>query len=188
MTYQIEKLDPAVWKGTAIPVAWTSEYYYDIAVKRTDDGFAVPIEKKKFDQPYFHDPNAYEYPDRLYEDWWPGAESYGVIINGELKAAVEIAPEEWSKRFWMTELFVDEELRGQGVGRALIDLAKQITKEKNYRALLLEAQSGNVNAIEFYLHMGFQLTGFDTCCYSNQDIEKKEVRINLGWLNDEYAV
>ena len=35
----IIKLDKKEWKGTLLPVAYTSEYYYDISVDRTADGF-----------------------------------------------------------------------------------------------------------------------------------------------------
>ena len=40
----------------------------------------------------------------------------------------------------------------------------------------------NTNAIGFYLHKGFDLIGFDTCCYTNHDIERREVRINPGFF------
>ena len=33
-----------------------------------------------------------------------------------------------------------------------------------------------------YLHQGFELIGFDTCCYTNNDIGRREVRINLGFF------
>jgi ribosomal protein S18 acetylase RimI-like enzyme len=55
-----------------------------------------------------------------------------------------------------------------------------IAKEKNARMLVLETQSCNVDAIRFYLAHGFQLIGFDTTAYSNQDIEKGEIRLELG--------
>ena len=29
--------------------------------------------------------------------------------------------------------------------------------------------------------LGFGLIGFDACCYANNDLERKEVRIELGW-------
>jgi predicted GNAT family N-acyltransferase len=82
----------------------------------------------------------------------------------------------------VTELFVCEELRGQGYGKKLMDLAKDLTVKNHYRALMLETQSSNVNAVDFYLHQGFTLIGFDSCCYTNRDLERKEVRFNMGWF------
>lgn len=178
----IEKLEKEIWKGTLLPVDYTSTEYYDISVNRTDSGFHIPIEKKRFAHPFTHRSEDGEYPDRLYEDWWEGAEAYGIVEHGDLLGAVEVCPEEWSNRLLITELFVHEKLRGMGYGHRLISLAKDITVERNYRTLMLETQSSNVNAVDFYLHEGFTLIGFDSCCYTNEDPARKEVRFNMGWF------
>ena len=178
----IEKLNKNEWKGTLLPVSYTSEYYYDISVDKTTEGFIIPIQKKKFDKLFTHVPEDGEYPDRLFEDWWEKAEAFGIVENGKLLAAIEVNPEEWSNRLLITELFVDEKIRGQGYGKKLIDLAKEITVKRGYRVLMLETQSSNVNAVDFYLHQGFILIGFDSCCYTNNDLQRKEVRFNMGWF------
>ncbi len=180
--YVIRELDRHEWKGTPLPVSYTSEWYYDIRVRKTPDGFSVPIRKKRFETPFTHLPEDGEYPDRLYEDWWGKAAAYGIVEDGKLLAAIEVCPEEWSNRLLITELFVGEEIRGQGYGKKLIDLAKQITVQNGYRVLMLETQSSNVNAVDFYLHEGFTLIGFDSCCYTNRDLERREVRFDMGWF------
>ncbi len=185
MEYVIETLDRETWKGTRLPVSYTSGSYYDISVERTGDGFDIPIRKKKFDTPFTHVPEDGEYPDRLYEDWWENAQAYGMTENGRLLGAIEVCPEEWSNRLQITELFVDEKLRGLGYGKKLMNLAKEITVQNGYRVLMLETQSSNVNAVDFYLHEGFALIGFDTCCYTNRDLERKEVRFNMGWFPEQ---
>ena len=97
-------------------------------------------------------------------------------------AAIETAPEEWSNRLRITELWVDQCLRGQGIGHSFMELAKERARQEKRRAVILETQSCNVNAIGFYLHEGFTLIGFDSCCYRNNDLERKEVRVELGWF------
>ena len=179
---KIQELSKENWKGTLLPVSYLSDYYYDIWIEKTEDGFHIPIKKKQFEATFRHLPEDGEYPDRLYEDWWENARAFGIVEDGTLLAAIEICPEEWSKRLLITELFVGEEIRGQGYGRKLIDLAKTITIQNKYRVLMLETQSSNVNAVDFYLHEGFTLIGFDTCCYTNNDIERREVRFNMGWF------
>ena len=179
---EIQELSKENWKGTLLPVSYLSDYYYDIWIEKTEDGFHIPIKKKQFEATFRHLPEDGEYPDRLYEDWWENARAFGIVEGGTLLAAIEICPKEWSNRLLITELFVGEEIRGQGYGRRLIDLAKTITIQNKYRVLMLETQSSNVNAVDFYLHEGFTLIGFDTCCYTNNDIEHKEVRFNMGWF------
>ena len=75
-----------------------------------------------------------------------------------------------------------DELHRQGIGTALMNIAKEKAKLQNRRAIILETQSCNTNAIGFYLHQGFELIGLDTCCYTNDDIGRHEVRINLGFF------
>ena len=185
MTYSIELLPREKWKGVPIPLAYTSEEYYDLAVCPTAKGCEISIEKKRFETPFTHRPEDGDCPDGLYADWWEKAEAYGVAEGDALLAVIEVCPEEWSNRMMVTELFVAPELRGQGWGRRLIELARAITVERGFRALMLETQSSNVNAVDFYRHMGFELIGFDTCCYTNRDVERREVRFNMGWFPEK---
>jgi len=55
-------------------------------------------------------------------------------------------------------------------------------KNLSCRAVMLEVQSCNYPAIQFYLKQGFKFTGLDTLAYSNEDIEKKEVRLEMGMM------
>ena len=81
-------------------------------------------------------------------------------------------------RVW--EFLVKDEFRRMGVGTLLMDYAVKVAKEKGARMLVLEMQSCNVAAMAFYLKQGFTLIGFDSAAYSNTDIEKKEVRLEMG--------
>lgn len=151
-------------------------------VNRTTKEFLLQVEKKPLDYPYHFEPLLYEFPDRLYLDYYPFAKAQGVIIDNRLIAAIETAVESWSERLRITEIWVSEEYRRQGIGKALIEVAKERTVKENYRALVLETQSCNVNAIDFYLSQGFTLIGFDTCFYQNDDIQRKHVRLEFGWF------
>ena len=129
-----------------------------------------------------HSPQEYNYPDKLYEEHWPDARAFGILKDGVLIGAVEVCPEDWSNRMRVTELWVDDAWHKQGLGHALLERAKQEAQAQRRRAVILETQSCNVNAIGFYLHEGFTLIGMDTCCYSNTDLQRREVRLELGLL------
>ena len=79
---------------------------------------------------------------------------------------------------------MDDSLHRKGVGTALMNKAKEIAKAQGRRAIILETQTCNVRAIAFYKSQGFELLGFDKCCYTNRDIERREVRINLVYYMD----
>jgi hypothetical protein len=63
--------------------------------------------------------------------------------------------------------------------------AKEVAKEQGRRAIILETQSCNVRAIAFYRAQGFRLIGFDSCCYTNRDVERREIRFNMGFFMDQ---
>ena len=172
------------WKGTTIPLVTRSDSFYDLEMTPLDrDGCTVKITKKPSEQQIVHTPEEYDFPDSLYQDHWEKAEAYGVVSDaGELLACIEVCPEEWSNRLMVTELWVCDELQGKGIGKRLMDKAKEIAVKQNRRAIILETQSCNTRAIGFYLHQGFELIGFDTCCYTNNDIARREVRIDLGFF------
>lgn len=172
------------WRGVAIPMVTRSEDYYDVAVTPFDErGCTVSLVRRPAEREILHTPEEYDFPDRLYQDHWAGAEAYGVVgADGELLACIEVCPEEWSNRLVVTELWVHEDLRRRGIGKRLMDKAKAIAAREGRRAIILETQSCNTNAIGFYLHEGFELIGFDSCCYTNDDIGRREVRLDMGYF------
>jgi ribosomal protein S18 acetylase RimI-like enzyme len=97
-----------------------------------------------------------------------------------LIAAIETAVEEWSNRLKVTELWVDDAYRRKGIATALMNIAVQRARDEKRRLIMLETQSCNEGAISFYLAYGFTLIGFDACAYKNNDLECKEVRMEMG--------
>ena len=181
---EITFLPKEQWKGTEIPLTTRNDSYYDVEISPLDhDGCTVSLVRKAAEKEIVHTPDEYDFPDKLYQDYWENAEAYGVVSDaGELLACIEVCPEEWSNRLMVTELWVSEPLRGKGIGKRLMDKAKEIAVQQKRRVIILETQSCNTRAIGFYLHQGFELIGLDTCCYTNDDIGRREVRINLGFF------
>lgn len=186
MEYHIVPLPKAEWKGTPLPMGYTTGEYFDLEMAETPDAFRVALVKKPFDAPVTHAPEDYDFPDRLYPEYWENAEAFGIVEEKEggkeLLACIQIGAEEWSNRLMVTELWVSGRLRRQGIGTRLMDLAKEKAREQGRRAIILETQSCNTAAIAFYRRQGFQLIGYDTCCYTNNDVQRREVRLNFGYF------
>lgn len=185
---EIIPLPKEEWKGTPIMMEYTTEEYYDLEQTEDLDGFKVEMIKKRFEHPVTHTPEEYDFPDSLYQDHWENAEAWGIVsCDGDKKmllACIEVCPEEWSNRLMVTELWVADELHRQGIGTKLMNLVKDKAKRDNRRAIILETQSCNVRAIAFYRSQGFKLIGYDTCCYTNRDIERREIRFDFGYFMD----
>ena len=185
MEREIVLLPKEKWKDYVLPIGTQSDDYYDMELVPLDgEGCTIRLVKKPAVPKIVHTPEEWGYPDKLYQVYREKAEAYGIISEdgSSLLACIEISTEEWSNRLVVDELWIDKEFRGQGIGKRLMDIAKKRAAEQKRRAIILETQSCNTNAIGFYLHQGFELIGFDTCCYTNDDIKRREVRINMGYF------
>ena len=141
MKYEIIHLVKEQWKGTILPIKYTTDKYYDVSVNKTGSGYTIEIEKKSFPEPVTHTPEEYDFPDRLYEEHWEHAYAWGVLADNELIAAIETEQELWSNRLRITELWVADEYHKQGIGHALIDMAKEQARRERRRPIILETQS-----------------------------------------------
>jgi len=176
-------LDRVQWEGHQLMFRYTAHNYYDLVINQSDGSFKITLVKKPFDEPFYKTPDD---TDKLFQPWWDDVKAWGIIVNEQIIAVIETAVEQWSNRLIVTELWIDDNHRRKGIATALMDIAKKRAIDENRRVLMLETQSCNEGAIAFYLHYGFELIGFDKCAYQNNDVDRKEVRINLGILiNDK---
>lgn len=182
----IKRIYKKDYQGTPLDISYTTNSYYDVKVERTTDGFNASFSLKDFASPVTHTQQEYDYPDKLFQPHWTGAFAYGVFDEAKFVGAIELYPEKWAKRLRVTELWIDEKYRRRGTGKCLMDIAKAQTVKRGARMLILETQSCNVNAVGFYLHEGFTLVGFSSCDYTNTDLDRKEVRLEMGWFNKDY--
>lgn len=74
---------------------------------------------------------------------------------------------------YLYDLKVSRACRGQGVGRALIEKAKEACKTKGYRGIYTQGQDNNLGACRFYLKAGFRIGGLDTEVYKGTKQEGK---------------
>lgn len=179
-------LPPETYTGHALPITYTTHAIYEVDFTESENGWQIGIRKEALPAPITHTPEEYDFPDKLYEPYWEKAEAYGIFSDaGELIGAIEICVEEWSHRMRVTELWVSPTYHKRGYGHTLLSFAKDRARSVGCRALILETQSCNVNAVDFYRHEGLSLIGFDRICYSNRDISRKEVRLEMGILFDK---
>lgn len=173
------------WKGTILPLDYVSTEYYDVKILENSVGFEISLTKEPLATPFIRRSEEKGHPDKLYEDYLENPYAWGYLDGDKLVAALETSSENWSNRLRISELFVEESHRRKGLGNRLMAIAKEQTRREKRRALILETQSSNVPAITFYLKEGFTLIGFDACAYSNEDLQRKEVRLELGWFPEK---
>jgi len=155
--------------------AYLSSGYYDVSVRREADGWLARLVFRPFETVL-----KKRYQGTLFEKHVSEPRVFAAVVHGVQVGWVELGFDAWNNRMRVWEFFVLEEHRGKGIGLLLMKRAAEAAKERGARMLVLETQSNNAAAIAFYLAFGFELVGFDVVAYSNDDIERKEVRLELG--------
>lgn len=171
---EILELDQS-WKGKKIPFHYVSAYLYAVRMMESPQGWELSWRREALGAPM-----EKEFEDVLLEDYLEEPRLYGAFDNGELIGILEIAAENWNNRLRISNLWVKETFRRRGIGRQLMRKAEEVAVAQGRRALVLETQSCNDPAICFYRASGFSFIGCDLLAYSNDDIDRQEVRLEMG--------
>ncbi|QVK21352.1 GNAT family N-acetyltransferase [Mycoplasmatota bacterium] len=171
------ELSKEEYKGYELKFEYETDCYYKVNITKSTAGFNVSFFKENYDSLV-----SKSFEDDLFPDYLDNASAYGIFVDESLIAVLEVNRELYSKRLRVTSILVEKEYRRKKMGKLLMDKAKEIAGEEGLRAIILETQTCNTKAIDFYLSQGFELGGFDKSCYSNDDILKNEVRIELVYF------
>ncbi|MDY0236237.1 MAG: GNAT family N-acetyltransferase [Gudongella sp.] len=174
MTFEIKKLDES-YKGEELDFFYNSEFYYDIQKSYHEDSINFRFVKKHFSTPI-----EKRFKTILMEDHYDNPILYGVIYKEKVVAYLEMVYEKWNNRMRITNILVEHDFRNKGIGKLLMEKAYEVSKNHGARAIVVETQSCNFPAINFYKVLEFKIVGFDLQAYSNEDVDRLEVRVELG--------
>lgn len=121
------------------------------------------------------------FEDEMIGEWLDKTVGYGAFEGERMLGFVEGALENWNNRFRISNICIfDNSVRNRGIGTALLNTILSEARKTGARMAVLETQSCNENAIAFYNKNGFNIIGFDLYAYTNEDLDKHEVRIEMG--------
>ncbi|OHE40938.1 MAG: hypothetical protein A2Y16_03150 [Tenericutes bacterium GWF2_57_13] len=161
--------------GYQIPVEYVTWEHVRVEIEALGDSLDIRLVPARFEYPKMK-----SFVMELFPPYYENAEAYGVFDGEKPIAMMELNEETWNKRLRVTELWVADEWRHKGYGSALLQHAKQLAQQKGCRMVILETQTCNTAAINLYRKNGFRVIGLDTTCYQNDDVERGEVRLELG--------
>ena len=173
---RITELPREQYEGFELVFSYDSKAYYDLRMRQTENVFAVELVRTPCA------PIHKEFEDHLFAPHWDDPHAFALWDGRDMRAILEVTPENWNNRLRVTNLCVQEGFRRRGYGSLLMTRAREIARAQRRRAIILETQSCNTAAISFYLSQGFSLMGFNACEYSNEDLEKHEFRLEMGCL------
>ncbi len=153
-----------------------------LVVEKMVDGLAVTwrLAPRRLEPPFrstHFAPTAQEW-EELERNLAAGArEGFTVEAAGSPVGFVELEEQTWRNAGFIWNLLVHRTYRGQGVGTALLQAAVAWGRERELRALALETQTNNWDAINFYRKRGFVPCGVDDHYYANDDVTAGEVAL-----------
>ena len=169
---EIKALDRKNYAGKKFVLKYHTKGYYDIRPSKT--GFNIEYQ-------IFDDTKEMSFEDVFFGDWLDNPKAFGAFENGQLLGYVEGSLEEWNNRYRISNICVfDSSNRQKGIGTILMEFILTEANKSGARRVVLETQTCNESAIAFYKKMGFSIIGFDLYAYTNNDMERHEVRIEMG--------
>jgi len=96
----------------------------------------------------------------------------GAYYKGQC-VGLAILKDDWFKYMYLYDLKVFSTYRHSGIGRKLIEKAKEIAKQRGYIGLYTLGQDNNLAACLFYIKVGFRIGGFDSNVYKGTKQEGK---------------
>lgn len=169
---EIRRLEKADYAGKRFTARYLTRGYYDI--RAGEDGFS--LQYVPFDTPVERG-----FEDVFFSEWLGDAAAYGAFEDGTLLGFAEGAPEAWNNRYRISNICVFKAAaRRCGIGTALMNAILTEAAKTGARMAVLETLSCNENAIAFYRRNGFDIIGFDLYAYTNADLERHEIRIEMG--------
>jgi streptothricin acetyltransferase len=88
----------------------------------------------------------------------------------------------WNRYAYIEDIVVDRNFRRQGIGKMLIQRAKQWASAKQLAGIMLETQNNNIAACRLYTRCGFELAGFDRRLYQGINPETDEIALYWYWM------
>ncbi len=170
---KIMALDYGEYKGYELDCHYITKAYRHIQIKE-DKAIKVVIKRKRMKKV------KKGFTSALYESHIRNGMAYGVFERKRLIGVIEGSLETWHNVYRVWNLWVDPKYRKEGYGRMLMNYVEDEAIHLGARALILEVQSCNDQAIKFYEHLGLHFMGLDVLAYTNEDIEHKEVRLEYG--------
>lgn len=132
--------------------------------------------KWSYDVEYFDKSATFDmcFPDEDYDfDTMCQEHTFIGAYSGDTCVGLAVLKRDYFKYMYLYDLKVSSAYRRLGVGKMLIDKAKEIAVSDGYNGIYLHVQDNNLAACLFYISCGFYIGGFDNTLYKGTSQEGK---------------
>jgi len=173
---KIKKVSRSAMKEKKVPFEYDSDSFYEVVMKRAQDGWSMTLQRRR--RPKIFKKRS---TDTIIEPFKGNTEIFLAFVDGEEAGHLQIEHQRWNNSLRVWDIGVEWKYRRMGVGSALMGKCKERAQKLGARRIILETQTSNANAIDFYLSQGFELVGMDLTNYTNEDVGRNEVRVEMAY-------
>ena len=88
-----------------------------------------------------------------------GYEYYTASHQGKIEGYVAVVPDQDNGTAMLSKIYVRKSARGHGFGRAMLEFAEALCRERGIRALWLTVNKNNRSSLAWYKRLGFKNAG-----------------------------
>ena len=147
---QIIKMDKADLQDRINIFQYESSGHYKVNIQANEDGWTIDLKKESFQQPF----KKWIDTDKVVQPYKGDSEIYGAFIEGQEAGLIQFEYQRHNKSVRVWDIDVWPEFQHQGIGTALMNKCIPRAREYGARRIILEVQSSNLRAIDFYRKMG----------------------------------
>ena len=173
---EIKKLDKDQLQNRVNIFEYESPGHYKVEIQPKKDGWTINLARKDFQDTF----KKWDDTDKVIQPYKGDSEIFGAFIEDKEAGLIQFEYQSHNESVRVWDIDVWKEFQHLGVGNQLMSKCISRAREFGARRIILEVQSSNLKAIDFYRKMGFDLIGLDASHYHNDDIEQGEVRLEMG--------
>jgi len=152
---------------------------YRVSRREEEGRTAIELEPYRRERPFVKSWEPFEEDRGRFESIVAEGNSY-FLLEGDAPVGLFLLERyEWNNCLNIELIEVVRGRRGRGCGRLMLERIFRIAAALGVRAVRLEAQATNGDAIGFYRRHGYAIEGIDLSLNSNADLESQEVAVIL---------
>ncbi|MBT3982154.1 MAG: GNAT family N-acetyltransferase [Bacteriovoracaceae bacterium] len=173
----LSQLTPSRTKGIVLKYDYQTEGHYQYSQTQKDQCWHIELKYVELQGSILKSSSS-----ELFKPFAENIKTFKYSCDGREAGFLQVGLESWNNRMRIWDILVHPEFRGKQIGTQMMNHAKKEALDFGARMIVLETQSCNIPAINFYLKHGFQLIGHDSSHYSNDDAADGEIRLEFGWF------
>lgn len=146
----VEKLANKIWNSHYVPIIGQNQVDYMLEKFQSFNAIKEQIN------------NNYEY--------------FLIFKNKKAVGYLCLLPDNLSKKIMISKIYINENNRGSGFGKQLIDFTINLAQNRKIKTIWLTVNKNNNNSINWYKKLNFKIT------------EKVEMDIGNGYVMDDYVM